>query len=145
MKRHPSLVPLSRFHRKMLFFALIARHNAPDIQGYPRTIEGKIKYSLEFYKDELTSHFSTEEKLWEYFGEKYPAIRPLISELRSERIKIHELFNRLKEENTRKCLEEIGPKLEKHVRREERQLFETIQDVASAEDLTWVDNLIETM
>lgn len=142
MKRNPALIPLSHFHRRILFLALIARKNAPAVKGYPETVEGKIDYALDFYQEQLIPHFRKEEKLWTYFGDRYKTIDALIGELRAERAQIHDMFTNLKSTKTRLQLEEIGPALERHVRREERELFQKIQEVASEEDMAWTESIV---
>jgi len=140
MRRHPSLIPLSRFHRSILFLALIARKNAPEVKGYPNTLSGKTDYALAFYRTQLKPHFEVEERIWAFFKEKYPALRELIHELTGERTAIHQLFEDLERDPDRLYI--LGPKLEQHVRREERELFQAIQQKASSSDFEWLDKLL---
>ncbi|MEJ2003811.1 MAG: hypothetical protein P8X57_02350 [Cyclobacteriaceae bacterium] len=142
MKRHESLVPLSRFHRKVLFLALIARENAPNVNGYPTVPEQKIDFAVAFYNQQLLDHFSVEEKLWNYFAGKYQSLRSLIDELREERRQLHTLFLELEKEKSQSQLFLLGPQLERHVRRQERELFQGIQQTASADDYEFIQSQV---
>ena len=130
MRRHESLVPLSRFHRSILFLALISKKNAPGIKGYPTTIEGKMDYAISFYEKKLQPHFKLEEEvLFPFIKERDRELDNLVDELISERKRFGLLFTRLKESKKEQVLNEVGELLEKHVRKEERQLFQKIQEI----------------
>ncbi len=129
MKRHPYLIPFSRFHRSILFLALIAKENAPKVKGYPEKIEDKISYALEFYEEQLLPHFNSERnKVFTVFTGKDSALDELIVSIEEERQIICEGFEELKnDESNFTQFHDLGEKLEKHVRREERELFQMIQ------------------
>lgn len=136
MKRHPSLIPLSKFHRDILFLALIAKANAPDVKGYPETVEGKIDYALDFYEGKLKPHFEKEEKrLFETLQGRFEDLDEIIQELRKERKMIHKQFENLKAERKKDQLNQLGELLEKHVRKEERVFFQKVQDLLSPAEL----------
>ncbi len=63
MKRHPALVPLSREHQKGLLLAQLIKKNAPDYNGLPNDLIGKMNYAKEVYNNELVQHFKDEEEL----------------------------------------------------------------------------------
>lgn len=129
MKRHDSLVPLSKFHRSVLFLALVAKKNAPPVKGYPTTLEGKKDYALAFYKNRLNDHFQLEEeKLLPAVRGKDKSLDKLVEEILLERQKLRKLFDQLQNSNDLEFdLDNLGKALEKHIRREERQLFQQVQ------------------
>lgn len=136
MKRHPALIPLSKFHRDILFLALIAKANAPDVKGYPKTIEGKIEYALDFHEGKLKPHFQKEAtRLFAPLEGRFEQLDAIIGELRAERKTIYQMFGHLKADRKEKQLNALGALLEKHVRKEERIFFQTIQDLLSPEEL----------
>ena len=136
MRRHESLIPLSRFHRSILFLALISKKNAPDVQGYPKTLEGKISYAIPFYEKKLQPHFrQEEEKLFPFIKNRHQALDRLVDELLFERKELHLLFGKLKASKNEAVLNKIGELLEKHVRKEERQLFQKVQEIIPGEEL----------
>lgn len=142
MKRHEALIPLSRFHRSCLFLALVAKENAPVVKGYPTDIEGKITYALSFYSGPLKRHFIQEEKLWDYVKSKSENILKVVCELQEERKKLQELFQALEQKKLATDLHEIGELLERHVRKEERALFQQIQQDLTEEELSAIPDSI---
>lgn len=141
MKRNKVLIPLSRFHRSCLFLALISKENAPEVKGYPTDMVGKIEYALSFYQGPLQKHFEVEEKLWKYVEPKSEKLEVTISDLTKERKVLHSLFNELLTDKTESCLNQIGTLLEKHVRKEERVLFQQIQSDLTEEELFEITRL----
>ena len=129
MKRHEKLIPYSRFHRKILFLALIAKPNAPNVKGYPTKIDDKISYALAFYENELSSHFLEEEsQLFAIYKGQDDELDLLIDDLMNEREEIKSLFEQLFKKREEAILNELGVSLEKHVRKEERQFFQLLQE-----------------
>ena len=135
MKRHESLIPLSKFHRSCLFLALIAKENAPNVKGYSTDIDGKIQYAIDFYIGPLTDHFDQEGLLWNYVKAKSDKLSQIIEALEAERRGIVELFQVLIANSSESTLNEIGNLLESHVRKEERILFQQIQSDLTEEEL----------
>ena len=130
MKRHDSLVPLSKFHRSVLFLALVAKKNAP-------TLEGKKDYAISFYERQLKDHFQLEEeKLLPAVQGKNQDLDELIDEIIREHSALTTLFNKLLNSNNLELdLDNLGVALEKHIRREERELFQQIQKVLAPKEL----------
>ncbi len=62
MRRHPSLIPLSRFHRSGLFVAQMCKRNGPKFKGYPVDAMDKARYALDFFERSLEPHFILEEQ-----------------------------------------------------------------------------------
>ncbi len=143
MTRHISLIPLSRFHRSCLFLALVAKKNAPPVKGYPTDIQGKINYATSFYKGPFKNHFQLEERLWSYVSDKSNQLREIIESLILERQQLKQLFNTLVENQSEDSLNQIGALLEKHVRKEERVLFQQIQSDLTEEELSQIPKLLE--
>lgn len=141
MKRHESLIPLSRFHRSCLFLALISKENAPNVKGYPTIIEEKIDFSINFYQTQLTQHFEQEAKLWNYLKDKSKRLAEILDDLRSEREVLKTRFIQLMDSKSKEDLFQIGSLLEQHVRKEERVLFQQIQSDLNEEELSQVIKL----
>lgn len=137
LKRHDSLVPLSRFHRSVLFLALVLKKNAPEIKGYPTSLEGKRDYAQTFYQNRLKPHFDLEEKhLLAFVRVKSLDLERISEEVEVEHRKLHQLFTSLSQaENLEDHLHELGTLLESHTRKEEREFFQLIQDELTEEEL----------
>lgn len=140
MKRHESLIPLSRFHRSCLFLALIAKENAPPVKGNPTAIDEKILYAKSFYQRQLKPHFALESKLWEYVESKTDSLLEIVRDLRQERIELIAQFESLTTDDAA-AFYEMGALLEKHVRKEERVLFQQIQTDLSEEELLHIQSI----
>lgn len=137
MKRHASLVPLSRFHRSVLFLALISKKNAPPIKGYPTTVIEKKNYALAFFEHKLEAHFQfEEEKLLPNIRGKNKELDELSDEIVRERLELRKFFKALRYGNNPEAeLNNLGVALEKHIRKEERQLFQKIQGTLTPQEL----------
>jgi len=137
MKRHDSLVPLSRFHRRVLFLVLIAKKKSPPIKGYPRTLKGKKNYALSFYENELEAHFQfEEEKLLPNIRGKNKELDKLADEIVREHMELRKFFNvLLNGDNPEAELNDLSVALGKHIRKEERKLFQTIQKTLTSQEL----------
>lgn len=129
MQRHPSLIPLSRFHRSVLFLALVCKKNAPPVKGYPVDDEGKRDYAIAFYKAKLKPHIALEEaKLFPAVSGINNELKSLVEELLAEHTSLDQLFAELETtQDLSDILDQLGILLESHVRKEERQFFQLIQ------------------
>lgn len=137
MKRHPRLIPLSRFHRSVLFLALVCKKNAPPVKGYPQDLEGKRDYATSFYNRQLKAHMDLEEeKLFPQIVNRTKSIDQLVKELILEHRAIDECMQKLPgSDDLSSHLDQLGHLLEKHVRKEERQLFQQVQEVFTETEL----------
>lgn len=132
IKRDISLQPLSRDHHHSLMLCWKIR------QGFKKNIDvNRIKIYLDwFYKEQILPHFEMEEKY----------IFTLLdseNELTNRAITEHRRLKRLFESTTEieKNLNQIEEELEKHIRFEERILFNEIQKTAPEEELSKIQNI----
>jgi iron-sulfur cluster repair protein YtfE (RIC family) len=140
MKRHTSLISLSKDHHQGLIIAQILKKNAPVYKGMPSDPEGKRKYILNFWKTELADHFIVEEEILipEIIG-KNSDLNEICKQVLEEHKQIRELLSQLKHsDNPVNELDQIGHSLENHIRLEERKLFGKIQECF---DESFLDNL----
>jgi hemerythrin-like domain-containing protein len=125
--RHPSLTPLSHDHHHGLALGLRCRKQALG-RLKPAGAEGlrlRAQEFREFFDKQLTPHFRAEERiLFPFMREAVPHSGPLVDEL----IRDHEAFRQAIHKlgagaALSKLLFDIGDLLERHIRREERELF----------------------
>jgi iron-sulfur cluster repair protein YtfE (RIC family) len=142
MKRHKSLISLSHDHHHGLVLSQLIKKNAPEYKNLPKTIEGKVEYTINFYKAELIKHFRQEEEiLFPAAKGKDKKVDLLIDEIISEHRRIGDLVNKLKPENDQvQLLDELGNLLESHIRKEERNLFPEIEKILSEDELIKISN-----
>ncbi|MFY0653828.1 MAG: hemerythrin domain-containing protein [Cyclobacteriaceae bacterium] len=137
LKRHPSLTPLSRFHRSALFVAFVCKKGAPEVKGYPKTLSGKRDYALSFYRDRLKHHFAEEEeKLIPWVAKGNLKLAELSKEIIEEHQTLSELFKKIdSSQGWEEALFEMAAFLEKHIRKEERVFFELVQNELTEEEM----------
>ncbi|MBA3915017.1 MAG: hemerythrin domain-containing protein [Acidobacteriales bacterium] len=130
MLRDPSLIPLSRQHQHAL--ALCVRidrgvHDGDELRPWQIEVE-------QLFQQEIAIHFAAEEKIIFPAAAKFPELRVLVTELIAEHAQLRESFSRA-EHCDAAGLRLLGQRLALHIRKEERQLFEGMQQRMPAEDL----------
>lgn len=137
-KRHPSLLRLSHDHHHGLALALRCRKQALG-QIKPMGAEGlrqRAREVLHLYATELNSHFCAEEEiLFPEMRMRVPKSSHLIEDLTCHHEIIRRAVPRL-EEGTElgKLIFDLGDLLERHIRREERELFPLFEQHAEELD-----------
>jgi len=137
MKRHPSLYTLSHDHHQGLILAQQLKKGAPQYKGMPSTLKDKKDYIISFYNTELVKHFQDEEEiLFPAVKNKNDYLDKKIAEIISEHRKMETLIRDLeKTDQLENVLDEFGQLLEKHIRKEERELFIEIEKILSDDEL----------
>lgn len=142
-RRHPSLIPLSRDHHDALALAFRLRHPSPPGPATavtpPSTAGSRARETLDFFTAHLDGHFAAEEEAL------FPAIvaspaagdawRTLVAELIAE----HRTMELQRDAiaaalasggaDLADALDAFATTLERHVRREERELFVAFADI----------------
>lgn len=130
IKRSKALQPLSREHHHGLLLCWKIR------QGFRRKIppERIKKYTDWFWTNHLIPHFDAEEK-------HVFTVLPDENELVKKALAEHRRLKRLFEDDQRinRSLSLIEEELERHIRFEERILFNEIQKVATPEELKTIE------
>lgn len=145
MKRHKSLIPLSQDHHNGLMLAQLIKNGAPNYKGLPVDIEGKINFVNKSWEKELKFHFQNEEKiLFPAIIGKSQEIDNLVEDLKKEHEQIRILISKLSnQENREDILDKLGKLLEKHIRKEERVLFQKLQ-ISFIDELKELENKISS-
>jgi iron-sulfur cluster repair protein YtfE (RIC family) len=125
--RHPSLVPLSHDHHHGLALALRCRKQALG-QLQPMGAAGlreRAKEVVDFYQSNLMVHFRAEEEaLFPLIRTAMPASAALLDQLLVEHAEMRQAIARLDGVNgLAKLIFDLGDLLERHIRKEERELF----------------------
>ncbi len=141
MKRTRTLIPLSQDHHHGLLLAALIKKDAPPYKTLPQTTEGKLEYTLKAWENELSIHFKNEEEiLFPVVKGKDEEIDGLINGILEEHKEIEKLIVLLKtSENKIDTLDNLGNLLERHIRKEERILFQKIQEIFTEKEL---ENLV---
>lgn len=144
MKRHSSLLSLSREHHGALILARLLQKGAPAYKGLPQDLSGKARYAQDQYRTELADHFSAEEQtVLEQVSGVDPEIDVLAAEIYAEHKKLREAFEAIGASNDlEEDLHNLGAALEAHIRKEERVLFPLIQDRCDEKVLERIQHLL---
>ncbi len=132
MKRHIALQPLSRHHHKILLVAQLFKKEAPPYRGLPTDIEGKVDYAIQTLDKIYNIHIDTENKVFEIVKSTTGVFDGLIKDLEADHkafLDAFEAFKFSKREYQIDWLDDFGHMLEHHIRIEERELFQGIQEV----------------
>ena len=139
MKRDPALSELSRDHHQALFSAMRMKRASEADRAEVR------EAALEFWSGHGARHFRIEEEvLLPAFAARAD---PDVEEVRIvlvDHVRIRERFERLAaDELDLGDLHELGERLERHVRHEERVLFPLIEDRLDDAELSALAQRIE--
>ncbi len=137
MFRDPSLVPLSHQHQHGLALTVLIDRGlkADPSQGKANELARKVAAMAEA---ELFAHFSMEEEIL------FPAVREsldsadVVDDLIAQHREMEKLIERIAlagDEQRIPLLRQFGELLSRHIRVEERQLFQEIQAKVAAEEL----------
>lgn len=136
IKRHPAMVSFSRDHHFGLLLVWKIR------QGLKKSIDpGRIgKYVLFFFSEDLLKHFSDEEKLL------FSCLRAddlLRIQAEEDHAVIYQLIKDIRSQTADTgLLTQLADRLEKHIRFEERELFNHLQSVIGADALALIEKRI---
>ncbi len=133
MLRDKSLIPLSHQHQHAL--ALCVRLER-SLQSGGADLDAWQAEVTRIFADEITFHFGAEEKFLFPAAEKIESLLPLVKHLRSEHGTLRGFFARAEARKLdAAALKTFGETLAQHIRTEERQLFERMQQLIPAEEL----------
>lgn len=146
MPRNKSLIPLSHDHHHALKLAQMLRKNAPRLESIPESPEEKAMLAREFYESDLVKHFASEEKiLYPFVRGRDTFVDRLFTEIIEEHKQIKDLVENLLAGKAvlEDDLDTLGTLLERHIRKEERELFPRIQEVFSEAELSELNGKIK--
>ncbi len=131
MKRHESLIALSHDHHHGLMLAQLIKKGAPEYKGLPTDLNGKVNYAKQAWEKELKLHFENEENiLFPFAKDRDAELDNLIVEILEEHKIIENLLKDLDTSDSKEeALNNLGVALEQHIRKEERQVFQKIQQL----------------
>jgi iron-sulfur cluster repair protein YtfE (RIC family) len=132
MLRDKSLIPLSHQHQHAL--ALCVRID----RAQPIPVEDLQPWLEEIERDfapEIENHFSAEESVLFPAARRFPELIPLVEELIAEHAVLRKCFSGGARTMSAKTLPEFARQLSMHIRKEERQLFERLQQLMTTGEL----------
>jgi len=133
MLRNKSLIPLSHQHQRALALCVRIDRAQPipgrDLESWQAEIEQQ-------FEQEIKIHFSAEEQVLFPAARQFSELIPLAEELAAEHAALRESFAQAEaRQMSPEGLPSFAQQLASHIRKEERQLFERLQQVMTSAQL----------
>jgi hemerythrin-like domain-containing protein len=141
MLRDKSLIPLSRQHQHALALCVRIDRAQPirkeDLEAWQSEIERE-------FEREIKIHFSAEEQVLFPAARQFPELTPLVEELIADLASLRHCFSQAEERRmSSDSLPAFAQQLSAHIRKEERQLFERMQQLTSPAQLATLGTQVE--
>ena len=141
MLRDPNLVPLSRQHQHAL--ALCVRINRAALRT-PAEVKAWQSEMQQHFELEIRYHFAAEEAHVFPAARNYPELVSFIEELLAEHQQLREYFAQASAAKLDGAgVRRFAETLSRHIRKEERQLFEELQKRMARESLEEIGRQID--
>jgi hemerythrin-like domain-containing protein len=141
MLRDPSLIPLSRQHQHAL--ALCVRIDRASPIGDADLAVWQAEIALQF-QTEIRIHFAAEENVLFPAARQFEELIPLVEDLLLDHFMLRESFaNAEVHKMSATELPAFAQRMSAHIRKEERQLFERLQELMKQEELALLGRLLE--
>jgi len=133
MLRDKNLIPLSRQHQHALALCVRIDRAAPIAESDLAAWQSGI---AQHFRTEIRVHFAAEEQFVFPAARAFPELNLLVEELVLEHARLRERFAKAEAQGMSGGeIAEFAQGLSAHIRKEERQLFERVQDLMSEVDL----------
>jgi len=133
MLRDRNLIPLSHQHQRALALCVRIDRASPIADADLAAWQAEI--ALHF-QTEIRIHFAAEENVLFPAARKFPALCPLVEELLLDHFMLRESFAKAEAHAmSTSDVAAFAQQMSTHIRKEERQLFERLQELMSQEEL----------
>jgi hemerythrin-like domain-containing protein len=142
MLRDKNLIPLSHQHQRALALCVRIDRASPipvaDLDAWQTEI-------TQLFQNEIRGHFAAEEQVVFPAAHRFPKLSPLVEELLSDHATLREDFARAESQSLSAAeLSAFAGRLSAHIRKEERQLFECLQELMKPEELAESGKLLDS-
>jgi hemerythrin-like domain-containing protein len=142
MLRDPGLVPLShQHHNGLALCVLIRRSLAADTSA--DNVARLAGRAIDRYELELVNHFDLEERVLFAEAERHMGPQDSIAELIAEHRRIEQMIAEMRAAPSAGVLERFCALLSAHIRREENELFQEIQQRLPREALDRIGEILQ--
>jgi hemerythrin-like domain-containing protein len=133
MLRDKTLIPLSHQHQRALALCVRIDRAQPVPDCDLQTWQAEI---VQHFEQEIKVHFAAEESVLFPAARRFAELAQLAGELNDEHTALREYFSLAEARGmSAKSLPAFAQQLSAHIRKEERQLFERLQQLMTAEEL----------
>jgi hemerythrin superfamily protein len=144
MIREKFLIQLSKEHHDFLILAQLLKKDIPDYKGLPNNLDDKILYAQDKFNSKIKSHFSLEQKIFDYLKDVDHIYTGLCSEYESDHNIIERMLLNLNPNlSDSEDLNEAGIKIYDHTRKEERLLFQQLQSTLTETQKKEIEKIID--
>lgn len=141
MLRDKNLVPLSRQHQHALALCVRIDRASPIPESQLAAWQKEI---AQHFHSEIRIHFSAEEAFVFPPARAFPELTLLVEELLAEHSWLRDQFTTAERESlSASGLSEFARRLSDHIRKEERRLFEPLQQLMNREQLSVLGHRLE--
>ena len=141
MLRDKSLIPLSRQHQHALALCVRIDRASPVPQDDLAAWQSEI---VQHFAQEINFHFAAEESVVFPVARKFAELGPLVEELWAEHaVLIGDFASAQARSMSAESLLAFAQRLSGHIRKEERRLFERMQELMRAEELRVLGTRLE--
>lgn len=134
MLRDINLVPLSRQHQHALALCVRIDRASPITEAELSAWQAEITL---IFQSEIGIHFAAEERIVFPAARKFQELVPLLDELLTDHAVLREFFAKAEARKMSATeLSAFGQHMSAHVRKEERQLFERLQQLLNQGELS---------
>jgi hemerythrin-like domain-containing protein len=139
MLRDKSLIPLSRQHQHALALCVRIERASPIAEADLPNWRAEI---AQHFEQEIRFHFAAEEHVLFPVAREFLELTSLVKELIADHVWLRECFARA-QSLSGEDLSAFARRLSDHIRKEERQLFERLQELMSAQALAALGSQLE--
>ena len=141
MLRDKNLIPLSRQHQHVLALCVRIDRASPIGDADLAAWQAEV---VQLFQSEITFHFAAEELVLFPAARRFPELIPLVEELLSDHAALRESFAKAEgRKMSAPDLRAFGQRMSAHIRKEERLLFERMQELMNREELALLGRKLE--
>jgi hemerythrin-like domain-containing protein len=141
MLRNKNLVPLSHQHQHALALCVRIDRASPVADA---DLDAWLSEVAESFRNEISIHFAAEEQVLFPIARKSPDLNPLVEDLLLDHAWLRDRFAKAEARTLSPYdLSEFARRLSAHIRKEERQLFERLQELLSEAELASAGRQLE--
>jgi hemerythrin-like domain-containing protein len=141
MLRDRNLIPLSHQHQRALALCVRIERASPIGKADLAAWQAEI---AQHFQTEIRIHFAAEESVLFPAAGKFPALCPLVEELLLDHFMLREGFAKAEAHAMSTTdVAAFAQQMSAHIRKEERQLFERMQELMSQEELGLVGQALD--
>lgn len=141
MLRDNNLIPLSHQHQHALALCVRIERGSPipgaDLAAWQAEI-------AQIFQSEIRIHFAAEEQVLFPAARKYAELVPLVEELLSDHAWLRAQFGRATTDTMApEDIQALAARLSEHIRKEERLLFQHLQERMSIEEMASIGRALD--